>query len=49
MRRCIGKATVLAFGFGMFAGLVLPPTWVTVIAVVLLILTLILTRCCKFF
>lgn len=45
MKRCFGKATLTALGIGIFAGLVLPEKWITVVAVVLLVITLIITRC----
>ena len=46
MKRCFGKATITALGVGIFAGLVLPEKWITVVAVVLLIITLLITRRC---
>lgn len=37
MRRCIRSGKMLAFSLGLIAGLVLPGSWIAVVAAVLLV------------
>lgn len=48
MRKCFGKGTAAALGIGLLAGYLLPDTWVAVIALVLLIVILFVTRRCHY-
>lgn len=48
MRKCVRKGTALALGLGLLAGFLLPDTWVAVIALVLLVVILFVTRRCNY-
>ncbi len=44
-RRNVGKCT-LSFGLGLLAGIILPESWVAVVAVIILVAAMVTTSCC---
>ena len=48
MKKCNGKGAAVGLGLGLLAGFLLPDTWVAVIALVLLIVILFVTRRCHY-
>ncbi|MBR2175969.1 MAG: hypothetical protein IJ861_03355 [Clostridia bacterium] len=48
MRRCIRNGNIFAFSLGMLVGLILPQSWIAVVAAVLLaVVAFVSRRCCR--